>query len=254
MSNDWKLASAYVTGRGHLTKNIPCQDRTFELINKHSTGVFYGLSLADGAGSYKFSDIGAEIVTKEILMYLKSNFSNLLKVKNVSRKIIQHIEEILSVEAKNRAIDIKELSSTLLFIVIKKNKFIAGHIGDGVIGVLDKNNNISVLSHPDNGEYSNSTFFTTTGNYPDRLRIIRGNIVGSTGFILMSDGSDESLYDSKTKKLAPVNAEIINWLNVGRSEEVNIALQSNLNEVIKQKTFDDCSLGILKKCLTRHFT
>ncbi len=248
MSNDWKLASAYVTGRGHFAKNIPCQNRTSVLVNRHSTGVFYGLSLADGAGSYKFSDIGAEIITKEILTYLKSNFTNLLKVKSVSKKVIQHIEQILSVEEKNRAIDIKELSSTLLFIALKKDKFIAGHIGDGVIGVLDKNNNISVLSYPDNGEYSNSTFFTTSGNYPNRLRIIRGNIVDSTGFILMSDGSDESLYDSRTKKLMPVNAEIINWLNVGSSEEVNIALQSNLNDIIKQKTFDDCSLGILKKC------
>lgn len=248
MSNDWKLASAYVTGRGHLTKNIPCQDRTFELISKHSTGVFYGLSLADGAGSYKFSDIGAEIVTKEILTYLKSNFSNLLQVKNTSKKIIKNIEERLAVESKNRGINIKELSSTLLFVVIKNDKFIVGHIGDGVIGVLDKDNKISVLSHPDNGEYSNSTFFTTTDSYPDRLRVIKGSIVDSTGFILMSDGTDEFLYDSKTKKLAPVNAEIINWLDGRSSEEVKSALQWNLNNKIIPKTHDDCSLGILKKC------
>jgi len=248
MSDTWKLASAYVTGRGHLTKNIPCQDRTFELVSKHSTGVFYGLSLADGAGSYKLSDIGAEIVTKEILTYLKSNFSNLLQMKNTSKKIIKNIEEKLAKEANNREIDFKELSSTLLFVVIKNDKFIVGHIGDGVIGVLDKDNNITVLSHPDNGEYSNSTFFTTTDSYPDRLRIIKGNIVDSIGFILMSDGSDESLYDSRTKELAPVNAEIINWLNVGSSKEVKSALQSNLNEIIKHKTHDDCSLGILKKC------
>lgn len=247
MNGDWKSASSYVTGRGHFAKNIPCQDRTFEFINKHSTGVFYGVSLADGAGSYKLSDVGAEIITKEILVYLKSNFSNLLKIKNVSRKILQYIEERLSIEAKKRAIDIKELSSTLLFVVVKKNKFIVGHIGDGVIGVLDKKDNVSVLSHPNNGEYSNSTFFTTTESYPDRLRIIRGNIVDSVGFILMSDGSDESLYDSRTKKIAPISAEIINWLNVGSSEEVSIAIQSNLNELIKQKTFDDCSLGILRK-------
>mgnify|MGYP003564658254 CR=1 FL=1 len=248
MSNDWKLASAYVTGRAHLAKHIPCQDRTFELIDKHSTGVFYGLSLADGAGSYKFSDIGAEIVTKKILKYLKSNFAKLFKTRSISSKITKYIEKILYIEANNRAIDIKELSSTLLFVVLKNDKFIVGHIGDGVIGVLDKLNNVSVLSHPDNGEYSNSTFFTTTGNYPDRLRIVRGNIVDSTGFILMSDGSHQSLYDSRTKQLAPINAKIVNWLNAGNSEEVKIALKQNLNNIIKQKTFDDCSLGILKKC------
>jgi len=248
MSNTWKLASAYVKGRGHSAKNIPCQDRTFELISKHSTGVFYGLSLADGAGSYKLSDIGAEIVTKEVLTYLKSNFSKLLQTKNTSKRIVKHIEEKLTKEARNRGIDIKELSSTLLFIGIKNDKFIAGHIGDGVIGVLGKDNKINVLSRPDNGEYSNSTFFTTTNSYPDRLRIIKGSIVDSTGFILMSDGSDASLYDARTEELAPINAQIINWLNIGSTTEVKSALQSNLNEVIKHKTHDDCSLGILRKC------
>ena len=248
MSNDWKLASAYVAGRGHLSKNIPCQDRTFEMVDKHSTGVFYGLSLADGAGSYKFSDVGAELVTKEILLYLKSNFSTLLRLKITSSKIVKYIEEKLAIEAKRREVNIKDLSSTLLFVAIKNDKFIAGHIGDGVIGVLDKDNKVSVLSHPNNGEYSNSTFFTTTNTYSDRLKIIIGSIVDSTGFILMSDGTGESLYDSKTKELASVNAEIINWLKLGDSEEVNIALKNNLNDIIKQKTFDDCSLAILKKC------
>jgi len=200
------------------------------------------------SNTWKMASAYVKLVTKEILTYLKSNFSKLLQVKNTSEKIINNIEEILVKEAENREIDIKELSSTLLFVVIKNDKFIVGHIGDGVIGVLDKDNKITVLSHPDNGEYSNSTFFTTTDSYPDRLRIIKGNIVDSTGFILMSDGADESLYDSRKKELAPVNAEIINWLNVGSSKEVKSALQSNLNEIIKHKTHDDCSLGILKKC------
>ena len=40
---------------------------------------------------------------------------------------------------------------------------------------------------------------TTSNNYPKRLRIFRGPIVDSRGFILMSDGSAESLYDSREK-------------------------------------------------------
>ena len=62
----------------------------------------------------------------------------------------------------------------------------------------------------------------------------------------MSDGSAESLYDSREKKLAPVNAVIINWLNIGDSNEVKSALSSNLNDKIKHRTYDDCSLGVLK--------
>lgn len=27
----WKLASSYVVGSGHISKNMPCQDRTYTL-------------------------------------------------------------------------------------------------------------------------------------------------------------------------------------------------------------------------------
>lgn len=249
MSKIWKGAKAHVTGRGHLAKSIPCQDRVIYRPEKtHSSGIFYGLSLADGAGSYKHSEIGAEIVTDSVLKYLRSNFAKLFKKKDISKEIIQHLEDELNREAKNRKIDFEEFSSTLLFVVIKNDKYIAGHIGDGVIGFLNEENEIDVLSHPENGEYSNSTFFTTSVDYPNRLRVKKGNLTKSTGFIVMSDGSCESLYNMKTKKLAAINAEIINWLSVAEEKEVEEALKNNLDNIVKHRTNDDCSIGILKKC------
>jgi len=244
----WKIASSYVIGKGHINKGIPCQDRTFKLVNKSSKGNFYGLSLADGAGSCKHSDIGAEYITKKMLYFLNSKFFYILKKKNPSNYILHFIEKELSSLSCQKNILFKDLSSTLLFVVIKNNKFIIGHIGDGVIGVLDKNNNLKTLSKPMNGEFSNSTFFTTSTYYKHRLRVIKGSIKDSSGFILMSDGSEDSLYDKQKECLIDTNQIIINWLKTSSEKKVEEALYANLEQIISQQTRDDCSLGIMKKC------
>lgn len=246
MIKHWKLASSYVTGRGHHLNNVSCQDRTFELIKSHSTGTFYGLALADGAGSCKYSDVGAEIITEKTLSFIKSNFSYLFRSNKISQDLLDYISATLNNLAKEQNIEVKDLSSTLLFVALKEDKFIIGHIGDGVIGVLDKDNKIHVLSHPENGEFSNSTYFTTSSNYPSRMRIKKGVMQNSIGFILMSDGTANSLYDIKNKRLAEINIDIINWLEKESSETVKLALTENLENIIKKKTLDDCSLGVMR--------
>ncbi len=245
--NRWKIVSSYVIGQGHIKKNIPCQDRTFKLIQKHKSGTFYGVSLADGAGSCKYSDIGAEYVSKKILYFLKSKFSYIVRYKNPNVVIIKYIEKELYKLAKRNNIDFKELSSTLLFVVIKNNNFIIGHIGDGVIGALSNDNKIKTISYPENGEYSNSTFFTTTIKYKHRLRILKGSIKNTKGFILMSDGAEESLFDKKINNLSDVNIQIINWLEKNTENKVEQALHSNLANIISRNTYDDCSIAIMRK-------
>lgn len=268
--NSWKIVSSYIIGQGHMSKNIPCQDRTFKLINKkilkkvikrkvfknrkaikttikvidnqHS---FYGLSLADGAGSCKHSDIGAELITKKTLQYIKMNFDNLFKDENIRLTLLNYIENTLQKRTTDN-ISFKDLSSTLLFIAIKSNKFIIGHIGDGVIGMLDNKNNLKTISKPDNGEFSNSTFFTTSIKYKERLRILKGTLKSANGFILMSDGAEDSLYDKKKESLSDTNKIIINWLDNNSEKNVEKALYSNLEQIISKQTSDDCSIGIMK--------
>jgi len=242
----WKIASAYAIGQGHIKNNTPCQDRTFKLIKKSSKGTFYGLALADGAGSCKYSDIGAEFITKKILYFFNSKFSYILNKKNPSVYIRQYIEkELLNLSIKKN-INFKDLSSTLLVVAIKGNKVIIGHIGDGVIGVLDKNSHLKTLSKPMNGEYSNSTFFTTSTYYENRLKIIKGSIKESVGFILMSDGTEESLYNKQMESLVDANKTIINWLNTKSEKIVENALIQNLEQVLTKQTYDDCSIGVIR--------
>lgn len=267
--NIWKVASTYIIGKGHIAKKLPCQDRTNKLKSeiynsillkkKKSKAVslklekkildkqnsFYGLSLADGAGSCKYSDIGAEVITKNILQYIKNNFNLLYTDGNLKENLLNFIESTIH-SLENKTIDFKSLSSTLLFVAIKGNKFIIGHIGDGVIGMLDRNNILKVISKPDNGEFSNATYFTTSTNYPDRLRLLKGTLKNSKGFILMSDGSEESLYNKQTEALVDINRTLINWLENNSEENVEKALYYNLEQIIRNKTQDDCSIGVMR--------
>ena len=143
-------------------------------------------------------------------------------------------------------VEIKDLSSTLQFIAVYYDEYIIVHIGDGVIGTLNNNDNLSVLSAPENGEYSHLTYFTSTLD-SKRVRIYRGKIKDINGLILMSDGVEESLYNYQTKELAPVTGEIIKWLDYGNEKEVSSALDENLKNVFAVKSSDDLSIAILRK-------
>lgn len=244
----YKTAYAYVQGRSHSEKNIPCQDRVMSLTGKGVTV----LSLADGAGSAKHSDIGAEIAVTEINQWLSELFKDLYKMNEEDLKwlLSEVILESLEKEATQRKIAFKELSSTLLFVAVDSSKYLAGHLGDGIIGYMCSEGvetTIKVLSYPAKGEYHNSTFFTTASNLQEHLRIYKGSMNNVEGFILMSDGAEESLFDRREKQFAPAVQRFFDWLNDHSEEEVNQALFKNLEKHICLKTQDDCSVGILRR-------
>jgi serine/threonine protein phosphatase PrpC len=241
----WKSAGNCVQGRSHIKTNIPCQDK----VANYSDLQMDIISLADGAGSCKLSHVGADAITKHICAVLKDNFDRFLNSESddVANQITKSLDDVLSVEASNNSCSIKDLSSTLLFVAVKNEHYIAGSLGDGIIGILTNNSNLEVLSHPDNGEYLNETFFTTSSNASKHFRIYRGELADIMGFVIMSDGSGESLYNRKDKFLSTVCTQILEWLDDNLSQEVTDALYENLENIIRNKTMDDCSLNLLKK-------
>lgn len=239
----WKFSGAYIQGRLHSQKNIPCQDRIYSL-NDRDINV---ISLSDGAGSCKFSHFGAEVVTRSICEIMANMFEIIYKMNDVQikDKIIENVLQNLEIKARQLDTNIKELSSTLLFAAVSGNKYIAGHIGDGVIGYLIEDS-INVLSHPDNDEYANATYFVTSSVVKNHFRVYKGEIINITGFILISDGTAERLYDKKNKKFSIVAKQILEWLDDNLSSDVSIALKNNLEKLFKEKILDDCSINIMR--------
>lgn len=242
--NTWKYATASVRGRSHVKQNLPCQDR-LRVILEDGIAV---CALSDGAGSYLYPEIGAETVTNILCNTMKSDFNILIDRddKQIKDHILYTLRHHLFCTSYVMDTDIREYASTLLFVAIREDNYIAGHIGDGVIGVL-RDGNIGVLSHPENGEFHNITYFITDPTAHEHLRIQKGKLKDTTGFILMSDGISDSLYLNTDRVLAEAASQMLNWLDANDPQIVRKALEDNIKNVFQKHSTDDCSIILLKK-------
>lgn len=240
----WKSAGVFVRGRSHIKNEIPCQDSVYSITNWNMSII----SLADGAGSCKHSKYGAEISTRTVCKVFNKYFNRLYKsdIEKIKTVILGNILKFISRKAKELNAEIGDFASTLLFVAIKGNNYIIGHIGDGLIGKLSMEENLEVISFPENNEYANYTYFTTSKNVFQHFRITKGKIINSKGFILMSDGSAESLYDRRNKTISSVAKQILEWLDNNSTKDVSKALEENIKSFIIPKTSDDCSINLMK--------
>ena len=242
--NLFRIAGASTIGTSHIENEKPCQDKFFsKKINNVAT-----ISLADGAGSCSKSDIGAEICTRYIVDFLCNNFDKtyLKSELEISEEILKGVNKSLQNMSDELNVPLIDFSSTLLFVAVKGNKYLAGHIGDGLIGSFDDSGS-KILSPPDNGEFSNQTFFITMGDAKDHLRIYKGNLNSTLGYILMSDGSYESLFDTQKNELTGANLTFFSWLVDKKNsiETIKKSLEDTLINKFTKRTFDDCSIILL---------
>ena len=126
----------------------------------------------------------------------------------VKLDILQRLRDRLKEIAGRREWELKDLAATFLAVAVSGNRFVVVHVGDGVIGYM-RNGELRVASTPDNSEFANETTFVTSEDAIARMRLYRGSLDGVSGFVLMSDGTASSLYNSCTKELAPVCAKLI---------------------------------------------
>ncbi len=238
-------AGGKCVGRGHIKTSTPCQDAVaIKLVG--SVGC---IALADGAGSRKHSDRGAQICVDSIVRYLAKQFDCLFDLSRVRPELVS--EKILNVAmvamrryVRRKKYGLEDMACTLLFAAYKDGKVLAGHLGDGVIGIQN-GAEVSVLSLPENGEYANSTYFVTDKGAQTRMRIYHIDVSGQVGVILMSDGTSESLFSRSTGGLAPAAKTIFSWASKLPSKKMNDVLEQNLEHVFKTKTTDDCSIAII---------
>ena len=240
----WKIIKCAVTGQSHKQSNTPCQDKVCSLV-KNEVCV---LCLCDGAGSARLSHFGARLVASRVCVLLSKNFDEYfaLNEADLKAKILKILLEKLQKKAEFLHCKISDLASTLLFVAIKKDKFILAHIGDGLIACL-KNETLSVLSAPQNGEFINTTTFITSPNALDEMHILRENLAYINAFVLMSDGSEAGLYDKREKSLAPVLKDIMQKLKAQDEKFMQSKLLRSFEDVMVQKTTDDCSIIIAVK-------
>ena len=239
----WKAAGAAIQGRGHIKENIQCQDNVAKLRINGVTA----LALADGAGSRKLSQVGAKIASEAAVKLLTEDFEGMYRAeeKELRHRIMQSVLDELRRVAKQRGVIVGDMASTLLFCGAKGNRSIVGHLGDGVTGFLE-GSSCGIVFPPDNEEYANVTVFTTSDDAESSLRLLKVESELRSGYVLMSDGAASSLYHKQSGNLAPAVSLIFDWLRDNSPEVVSDALKRNLEELIRLKTSDDCSIAIMR--------
>lgn len=251
MDRSWSMSSAEVQGLGHRKVGIPCQDCTLT----YSLKGVHVATLADGAGSARLSHFGARAVTSAMAHAVVRDFQYLINMSDEgirawARGVISYALESV---AKEEICRLSDLSSTLLLVAVKKQHYLALHIGDGVIGCFERHG-LTVLSAPENGEFSNQTWFTTTLSKADSLRVYRGDVSSISGFILMSDGVEPSLYDMRKNRLPDA---VINLLIQNQrlpSSKMSELLEQSMEISIVPRTTDDCSIALLSRSRTKHLS
>lgn len=245
----WKRCGCAKQGRSHLATGAPCQDSVATLYRRNVSVV----ALSDGAGSAELSQIGSRICAARLCEVCCRSFDVIWKMPEEAARasLVRSIRRALVGELPS-GYEIGSLASTALVVAVKRNRYIAAHLGDGVIGVKggdSRGDYLHLLSGPDNGEHSNETTFITSSDAVDRLRMYRGLVQGEggrvTGFILMSDGPEAALYRKQDGRLAPACSKLLEAAGHMNRQEAGRLLSETLELIAATKTFDDCSIAIM---------
>lgn len=183
----WKAIARYEVGTSHQKQELPCQDfaafRTFD-------DVIIG-AVADGAGSAKYSDIGAKLAVEAAIKYLaefsqlfqeriqkrrcwEQSFSEAISEKTAKkrfRNILEKVNTALRQQAQSKDYSVNDLACTLLVFVATPYWMAAMQIGDGFIVVRSQDSEYQMLFQPDKGEFANETTFITSTNALDDMQI-----------------------------------------------------------------------------------
>jgi hypothetical protein len=245
-SHSYRASCAQIIGRSHEKSGTPCQDYVAARVQRD----FACVALADGAGSKTHSEQGARTVVKAVTRILSDRFDELWLLaaddpSQVSGQLLRCCLEALQHQAHRLGCQLSDLASTLLFVAHSKGRYLAGHLGDGCIVHQEEGGQLVVLSHPENGEYANTTFFVTDATDENRLRVYQGECTIGAGFVVMSDGTAESLYRRSDRSPATAVGQVLSWNRTIPPSEMRAVLGANLERTFSAKTVDDCSIGVL---------
>ena len=110
----YRITSESMVGQLHKIKGERNQDKAFIICGEDG----FSISLADGAGSCKMAEQGAQVVSKAIAEYIFSNFVHLMDISSseLKKEIMKCVKETILLEKKqSEDFFISDFGSTVLF-------------------------------------------------------------------------------------------------------------------------------------------
>jgi hypothetical protein len=230
----WLVSSAVAQGISHKATNLPCQDSA-----AHKTIASLNSSIAvisDGAGSVARSQIGSKTLVDIMCSILGSYLET---EKNITKAGLTAIVKVGINQVRGKLIesgDLSEFHATALILVQLPKKIFTFHIGDGSlnIGSYDKKSNITITrSEPENGEFSNETFFFTEDAWEQHMRICE--VENPCFYLVCSDGIDPFIWNSNSGTRLDFIFPLITKLQTLKNEKNG---NDFLNEVITDPRTD----------------
>lgn len=228
--DNWKVIATAVRGTSHLEQNIPCQDAfSWTVENDILIAV-----VSDGAGSAQKSEIGADVVTKTIINHFIPLSSDPTKMSDsdfIKQEITNAIEKAReSLVGLNESLSLHDYYATVVGCIITPTLGIFFHIGDGLGAAVYDNDWIACdMTLPENGEFSDQTYFYTQDNWQQHLRVTEFD-ANVQYLILMSDGAMSFAAAKQLKGLEPkFIVPVTRYLEQHSEQQGNIALQETLD-------------------------
>lgn len=189
MINDIFTYNFSIQGKGHIKKEIPCQDysETAFINDKIVIGV-----IADGIGSAKHSDIASKLAVKSVIKFVKENLPHNVYDKNLMYALMMLAFSIalknIQLYSKKSGIPMDELDTTLDAVIYDgKTIIIYGHVGDSGVLALNEWGEYIHITKQDKGAESNQTHplaHVNSWSFGDyRSETINGIIMATDGML-----------------------------------------------------------------------
>ncbi len=231
----WKVFLACATGKYHLVNAEPCQDAAHQAL---VGDVFVGV-VCDGAGSAPHAQQGAEFFTQRVAELIAAS----VEAGGFAQAAADYAAWLapLIATARNELLDtaqeaeltLRDYACTLVGCVASESGGCFFHVGDGC-AVCQPAAGESTLSLPENGEYSDETYFVTDDYWREHLRITPLPAINQGVIGLMSDGAMPfAINRARSGFYPPFIDPVVNFLRNTSESTGNTAL---LNVLSSEKT------------------
>ena len=198
----WKSVAVSVEGKSHHSAGTSCQDSSICMNILTSHGQYLILIASDGCGSSRHSQLGSQIITKDLLECISfwlrrtPQKPDLIEIINHS---LGHAHQVLSKKSIELRLQAHELAATCLCLVVGPSTIAAAQIGDGAI-IGERNGIFGCVFWP-NQEYANVTKSLTDPQWYKHVQLMDStrNDGDLEGWLLVTDGVQSIACDYEKK-------------------------------------------------------